>query len=150
MSWQPSRNGATGGPGAYQASYHSRALQRIDSGEEPRALEARSLLSAGRKPEALEAAGKGLAEAKDPRVRSKLYVVSALSGSADALQDLRSALYEDPDNVEALLAISDALAAKGDYRRALGYQKRAAELSPGNAGIAQRARELERLAGPQQ
>jgi tetratricopeptide (TPR) repeat protein len=62
------------------------------------------------------------------------------------MHDLRSALREDPDSLEALLAISDLLAKQREYRKAMEYAKRAAELSPGSAAIAQKAADLEKLA----
>ena len=99
------------------------------------ALEARSLLAAGRPAEALPAVDRGLSLAGSPEVRSELYAIRAAAGSDDPLRDLRSALRDNPDNVEALAAITGLLAGQKEYRKALEYAKRAAALSPGNVEL---------------
>jgi len=127
-----------------QALGFARALESKAGGEMPLLLEAQSLLSAGRSADALEAVDEGLDVVKTPANRSQLYVLRSRSGSDDPLKELRSALYEDPNNVEALSSISSLFADAGDHRKALGYLKRAAELSPDDASIVERVGELEK------
>jgi tetratricopeptide (TPR) repeat protein len=111
-------------------------------GEMPILLEARSLLALGRGAEALEAVDEGLGVVKSPANRSSLFVVRSQSGSDDPLRDLRFALYEDPDNVEALSAIAARFIDAGEKRKALGYLKRAAALSPDDEALSRRVEEL--------
>ncbi len=142
LGWQTASNL---GDHALAITY-AQALERVTPGAQPLALEARSMAAAGRGPEALQVVTKALTIADTPALRSELYVIRSTAGSADPLRDLRSALLEDQNSVEALLAMSDLLAKQQEYRKAMEYAKRAAGLSPGNAGITQRAADLERLA----
>jgi tetratricopeptide (TPR) repeat protein len=105
-------------------------------------LEARSLLAAGRKADALAAADKGLAAADTPELKSMLLAIRALAGSPDPAADLRQALREDPDNPEALVEMADILAAQGELRKAAAYAHQAALLDPRNASLAQKAADL--------
>jgi tetratricopeptide (TPR) repeat protein len=89
---------------------------------------------------------RALAAADTPALRCELYVIRSTAGSTDPLRDLRSALLDDPNNIEALLAITDLLASQREYRKAMEYAKRAAGLSPENPSITQKAADLEKLA----
>jgi len=114
------------------------------------ALEARSMIAAGRGADARVVIDHAL-DARDPgpALASELHTLRAQSGSADPLSDLRTALRENPDNVEALSAISDALAAQNDYRKAMEYARRASALDPTDAALAQKAAALARQAADQ-
>jgi len=125
---------------------YAQALARVTPGAEPLILEARSMVAAGRSPEAMQVVTQAMAVADTPALRGELYVIRSSAGSSDPLHDLRSALLEDPENVDALLAISDLMAKQQDYRKAMEYAKRAAGLAPDNPGIRQKAADLERLA----
>jgi len=129
-----------------QAVAYAQALQRVVAGAVPLTLEARSLVAAGRAPEAMTVLTRALPIADTPAIRGELYVIRSTAGSEDPMHDLRSALLADPNGVEALLAISDLLAKQQEYRKAMEYAKRAAELSPQNPGITQKAADLEKLA----
>jgi tetratricopeptide (TPR) repeat protein len=111
------------------------------------ALEARSMLAAGRPAGALVVIDHVLlAMDPAPPLASELYFLRSGSGSADPLRDLRNALIENPDNSEALSAIADVLAGQKDYRKAMEYAKRASALSPDDAVLSRKAAELSRLA----
>jgi len=137
---------ATGLGDHAQALGYAQALAGKSGGDAPMLLSARSLLSLGRNAEALEMLTRGLQTASSAARRSEMYVLRAAAGSEDPLRDLRSALREEPDNAEALVAISEALSQGGEHRKALGYMKRAAELSPGDADLARKVGDLETLA----
>ncbi len=130
-----------------QAIASAQALEKMVGGAAPLALEARAMIAWGRLPAALLIIDHAL-RARDttPSLRSDLLTLRAAAGSPDPLQDLRAALKENPDNAEALVAIAEALAAQGDHRKAAEYAKRASTLSPGNAALAQKARDYEKLA----
>jgi tetratricopeptide (TPR) repeat protein len=142
MGWQT----ASGMGDQTLAVTYAQALARVTPGAEPLVLEARSMVAAGRGSEAMQVVTQAMTVADTPSLRGQLYVIRSTAGSTDPLRDLRSALLEDPDNVEALIAISDILARQQDYRKAMEYAKRAAGLSPENPGIRQKAADLEKLA----
>ena len=146
LGWQIASR--MGDPGL--AVTYAQALARVTPGAEPLILEARAMVAAGRGPEALQVVTQAMAVADTPALRGQLYVVRSAAGSDDPLHDLRSALLEDPDNVDALLAMSDLMARQQDYRKAMEYAKRAAGLSPEDPGIRQKAADLERLAASPQ
>jgi tetratricopeptide (TPR) repeat protein len=129
-----------------RAIAYAEALQRSSSDAAPLALLARSMVAAGRTAQAMEVITRALPAAGTPALRSELYVIRSTAGSDDPLRDLRSALLEDPNNVEALIALSDILASQQEYRKAMDYAKHALLLSPGNAGLSQKVIDLERLA----
>ena len=146
LGWQIASR--MGDPGL--AVTYAQALARVTPGAEPLILEARSMVAAGRSSEAMQVVTQAMAVADTPALRGQLYVVRSAAGSDDPLHDLRSALLEDPDNVDALLAMSDLMARQQDYRKAMEYAKRAAGLSPEDPGIRQKAADLERLAASPQ
>jgi tetratricopeptide (TPR) repeat protein len=114
------------------------------------ALEARSMIAAGRPADALVVIDHALlAQEPSAALASELHTLRARAGSDDPLRDLRSALRENPDNVEALEAISDVLAAQKDYRKAAEYARRASVLDPSNAGLGQKAAGLLKQAAAQ-
>jgi tetratricopeptide (TPR) repeat protein len=125
----------------------ARALGAQEPGAESITLEARSLLAAGRASDAAAAADRGLAIAVTPQQKSSLRAIRALAGASDPLTELRQALLDDPDNLDALAAISDVLAAQGDARKAWEYAKRASQLAPNDAELARKAADLAAKAG---
>jgi tetratricopeptide (TPR) repeat protein len=66
-----------------------------------------------------------------------------------AVRYLGKAVEIDPNNIDALRALSHAYKLSKDYERALFYLKRVVELSPGNVSDLERLRELNGLAGNQ-
>jgi tetratricopeptide (TPR) repeat protein len=129
-----------------RAIHYTQTLQRVDDGAQPLALEARSLVADGMPDQAMEVVTRALAKADTPALRSELLTIRSTAGSDDPMRDLRSALLEDPQNQEALIAISDLFARQQDYRKAAAYAKQASELSPQSASLAQKAAELQRRA----
>jgi tetratricopeptide (TPR) repeat protein len=130
-------------------------LEKRESGDQALLYRIRTLVSANRDQDAADLVTSDLKNATTPAVRCTLYSLRAeatrlAGGSQDAeLADLRSALHENPDDVEALLAIADALSRTGEYRKALSYLRHAQELSPEDADIKARVASAARLAGPQ-
>jgi tetratricopeptide (TPR) repeat protein len=130
-----------------QAQVIALQLFQMTKNPEALALEARSLLSAGRPADARLVIDHVLsAMDPPPSLASELHFLRSQAGSNDPLFDLRTALKENPDNGEALSAIADVLAAQKDYRKAMEYAKRASAMAPDNAALAQKAGELAKLA----
>jgi tetratricopeptide (TPR) repeat protein len=122
-----------------QAITYARAIGTGGNPDEAQEREIRSLIAAGRAPDALAMADKGIAAASDPSVRSTFRALRAAAGSADPLSDLRQALLDNPRNGEALSAIADLFAAQGDLRKAAEFARSAASLDPQNAALAAKA-----------
>jgi tetratricopeptide (TPR) repeat protein len=135
---------ATGLGDHTKAIAYAQTLERKTGGPAPLALEARSMVSAGQPEKARVVIDHALgAMEPEPALRAELYAIRSTAASEDPQRDLRSALMEDADNVDALVGMSDHLGSQKEYRKALGYAKRAAELSPDNAAIAQRVADLQ-------
>ena len=129
-----------------QALEYAQKLFQATQSADALALEARSMIAAGRLSDAMVAIDHALlAIAPPPERASELHYLRSRAGSADPLLDLRTALRENPDNAEALAAIADVLAVQKDYRKAMEYAKRAAALVPGNPALAQKAEDLAKL-----
>jgi cytochrome c-type biogenesis protein CcmH/NrfG len=63
------------------------------------------------------------------------------------LDDLRSALFENPQNLDALRAIADTYMELRDYRRAALFLKRAVALEPNDEELQTQLREAQRMGG---
>jgi thioredoxin-like negative regulator of GroEL len=76
----------------------------------------------------------------DLEILSALHFRQALLSDSrtQQLSLLRTSLFEDPQNVDALIAMADFYMADEDYRRALIYLRQAIDLRPGDEGIRQR------------
>jgi len=130
-----------------KALAEAKRLFRATGSADSLALEARSMIAAGRPAEALVVIDHALlAMTPAAPLASELHYLRSRAGSDDPLRDLRTALRENPDNPEALEAISDALAAQKDYRKAMEYARRASALDPANADLARKAAELQKMA----
>jgi Flp pilus assembly protein TadD len=140
---------ATGLGDYSRAAVFARFLKARGGGAAAMALESRSLNAAGFPARALAEIDAALPQAGDA-LRSELYTIRAQAGSTDPAGDLRHALHYNPDNIEALVSLSDLLASQHDFRRAAAYARHAAGLSPDDAGLAQRARDLDALASPEE
>jgi len=121
-----------------QALQYAEKLSHAMQGPKPLLMMGRSEIATGRKAAAVAHVDKGLADYADPAVRSELFYLRALTDREDPkayVQDLRSSLLENPDNIEAILALSDAFIHQADYRLALIYLRRAVQLRPDDVGL---------------
>ncbi len=133
-----------------QAAAYARKLVEKGYGSAPRLLLARALHAEGNDAEARTQIEAGLMETQSAGERSMyrtlLAAMERASNADAAMKDLRSALLDDPNNIEALIAIADLLASLGQYHGAVGYLKHAAELSPEDAGLMVKIADYEKLA----
>jgi Tfp pilus assembly protein PilF len=129
-----------------RAVAYAQALERADRGAKPLALEARALVAAGQLDKARDVVTRALSAADTAALRAELLYVRSTAGSDDPMRDLRNALLVDPENLEALTAISDLFAQQKDYRKAALYARQASELSPQSASLAQKAADLQKQA----
>jgi tetratricopeptide (TPR) repeat protein len=135
-----------------QALGFAQSLEKTPGGDDALLFRVRTLVAANRPQEAQQQATADLKAATTRAVRGSLYVLRAQASrqaghnEAAILDDLRSALRENPDDRDALLAIADSLSSTHEYRKALAYLKHAEELSPGDADLRARVSEATRLA----
>lgn len=108
-----------------------------------------ALIDNGRKDEAsgmlesrLTASGSGTAKSRFYYLRSRLQ-----TGEESALGDLRSSLFEDPRNLEALIAMFEIYHRRREERRAVYYLKQALAIAPDNPRIKRYEREYSSLLG---
>jgi hypothetical protein len=77
-----------------------------------------------------------------------LYLRSRIGANEEAvLGDLRSALFEDPRNLSALIAMFEIYHRRRDERRAVYYLKQAIAIAPGNPRLKRYAGEYAALMG---
>ena len=88
-----------------------------------------------------------LPEINDPEKKSTLYYFKSLVAETEEekLQALRSSLFENLQNVEALIEISRLYTEMGDLRKSYRYLKQAAALAPDDPAVADEMRTLEEL-----
>jgi tetratricopeptide (TPR) repeat protein len=133
-----------------QAAAYARSLLAARPGSASRLLLARALHAQGDDVQTAALIETGLKGGPPPAdVSGFLTLRASLEAARDqeaALKDLRMALVADPDNRDALLAISDLLTARRDYRRAMNYLKHAASLAPDEPGLQVQIQQLEKQA----
>lgn len=101
------------------------------------ALWAESLILSGAVADARAFMLERLAQMPGGTAKSRFhYLLSTLEKEDEArLADLRSSLFEDPRNLDALVAMFDIYHARKDQRRAVYYLKQALAVSPDNARL---------------
>ena len=124
------------GLGNYEAALaYARELLALEpSSEDAVFAYITTLIDTGRRTEAstmierrLAAAGGGVHKSRYYYLRSRLR-----SGGEATMKDLRSSLFEDPRNFNALIAMFEIYHNRGDIRRAVFYLKQALAIAPDN------------------
>ena len=108
-----------------------------------------SLIDTGRQAEAAQIIDQRLTGAPGGARKSRYYYLrSRVRSDEDAiLNDLRSALFEDPKNLEALIAMFEMYHRKKDQRRAVYYLKQALAIAPDNPQLKRYETEYRALLG---
>ncbi|GMO29576.1 MAG: hypothetical protein Ta2F_04980 [Termitinemataceae bacterium] len=97
-----------------------------------------ALIENGRETDALDLIDKRLAILGTGSYKSRYYFLrSRLKTDDAALSDLRSSIFENPRNVDALKAIFEIYHNNGDEKRAVYYLRQAAALSPNDPDVIQ-------------
>lgn len=106
--------------------------ERDRTNDEAVALYASALAETGQKAEAARLIDAKLATATGGTAKSRFYYLrSRLRADEDtAMSDLRSSLFEDPRNLEALMAMMEIYRRRKDDRRTVYYLKQALALAP--------------------
>lgn len=118
-------------------SYAREAYNRPDSGDDDAAAYITALIDTGRRAEAARIIAGRLSAAGSGGQKSRYYYLrSRLDASDDeVLADLRSSLFEDPRNFDALSALFDIYHRRGDTRRAAYYLKQALAVNPAHSAL---------------
>jgi predicted Zn-dependent protease len=96
------------------------------------------LIDTGQKEEARSILESRLAQSEGAVKAEYYYLRSRLQGTLeDALQDLRSSLFEDPRNLHALMAMVEFYHSRNDQRRLVYYLKQALSFAPDNSRLRQ-------------
>ena len=109
-----------------------------------------SLIDTGRQTEAASIIEERLASSPGGTRKSRYYYLrSRVRRDEDAvLNDLRSALFEDPKNLEALMAMFEVYHRRRDERRAVYYLRQALAIAPDNPQLKRYENEYRALLGP--
>ncbi len=130
-----------------QTLTYARKLYNLKTKEEYVYYYADALHKSGKDKEAMKVINKNLKNLKDPGVKSNLYLLKGLMSKDKnrelALNFFRHALFENPDNFEALLQISYIYISKNQLRRASLYLKQAVRLRPHNPGLKIQLKQIE-------
>jgi len=122
--------------GSYAAALsHARELyNRNQPSAEEVAAYITSLIDTGRQAEASKIIDERIATVPGGVNKSRYYYLRSRlrTNEESVLNDLRSALFEDPRNLDALIAIFDIYHRKKDERRAVYYLKQALAIAPNN------------------
>jgi tetratricopeptide (TPR) repeat protein len=108
-----------------------------------------SLIDTGRTSEAARIIDQRLPSVPGGVRKSRYYYLRSRVRSDEnaVLNDLRSALFEDPKNIEALMAMFEVYHRKKDSRRAVYYLKQALALAPDNPQLKRYEMEYRSLLG---
>ncbi|MDR2701761.1 MAG: tetratricopeptide repeat protein [Spirochaetaceae bacterium] len=129
---------------------HARELyNRNQPSDEEAAAYVTSLIDTGRQAEAGKIINERIATVPSGTDKSQYYYLrSRLRTNEEAvLNDLRSALFEDPRNLDALITIFEIYHRKKDERRAVYYLKQALAIAPNNPQLSRYKTEYAALLG---
>ena len=119
--------------------------ERYPDSSDAAILYIKNLLSLNRRLQAVRILNKWIPIEKDTEKRSELYYLKSLTDDTEdaRLQSLRSALFENLQNTEALVSIASLYTEMGDVRKAYRYIKQAAAIAPEDEEIKTRMAEIE-------
>jgi tetratricopeptide (TPR) repeat protein len=138
------------GNSAAALSYARELFNRDPASEEATAAYLTALIDTGRQSEALRIIEQRLQAVSGGAQKSRYYYLrSRLRDNDDAaMNDLRSSLFEDPRNLDALIAMFEIYHRRRDERRAVYYLKQALALDPGNPQLRRHETEYRAALGP--
>ncbi len=122
-----------------QTLLYAERLYKLGTKEKYSYYYANALHASGKDKEALKLITKELKKVKSHEVKSNIYFLEALivkkKDKDKALNLLRHALFENPNNFDALLQISYLYISKNELRKASLYLKQAVRLRPNSPGL---------------
>ncbi|MDR1210780.1 MAG: tetratricopeptide repeat protein [Spirochaetaceae bacterium] len=137
------------GNNAQALSFARELYERDPSDEEGAAAYVSALIDTGRRDEAGRMIESRLAALPGGSVKSRYYYLRSRirNGDESVMNDLRSSLFEDPRNLDALIAMFEIYHRRRDERRAVYYLKQALALSSDNPQLQRYQNEYASLLG---
>ncbi|QQO11364.1 tetratricopeptide repeat protein [Breznakiella homolactica] len=122
------------GNNAAALSFARELYERDPSNEDGAIAYISALIDTGRRDEASRMIESRLASLPGGTLKSKYYYLRSRirTGEESIMNDLRSSLFEDPRNLDALIAMFEIYHRRRDERRAVYYLKQALALAPDN------------------
>ena len=132
-------------------TYARELYDRDTSNNDYAAVYISALIDNGRRDEASRMLERGLNAPIGAAVKSRFFFLrSRIQANEEAaLGDLRSSLFEDPRNLEALIAMFEIYHRRREERRAVYYQRQALAIAPENPRIKRYEKEYASLLGRQ-
>jgi tetratricopeptide (TPR) repeat protein len=124
-------------------AYARELYERDPSDDEGRVVYIAALIDAGRREEAGKMIESRLSALAGGQVKSRYYYLRSRLRTDEeaALADLRSSLFEDPRNLDTLIAMLEVYHRRKDERRAVYYLKQALAIAPGSPRLKRYERE---------
>jgi uncharacterized protein HemY len=131
------------GNNARALAYARELYERDVSGDEGIIAYVSALIDTGRQEEAVRMIEGRLAAAAGGTIKSRYYYLRSRTRTNEeaVMSDLRSSLFEDPRNVDALIAMFEIYHRRRDERRAVYYLKQALTLAPNDPQLKRYERE---------
>jgi thioredoxin-like negative regulator of GroEL len=118
--------------------------------EEGHLARAEALVALGRREEARRLINTRLAASRAGEEKSRYYYLRSLAGggSEASISDLRTSLFENPRNLDALIALFEVYHRNRDERHAVYYLRQALALAPADPRLLRYQQEYEGTAVP--
>ncbi|WP_461256667.1 tetratricopeptide repeat protein [Treponema sp. R80B11-R83G3] len=137
------------GNNARALTYARELFERDNSNHEYAAIYISALINSGRRDEAARLLESRINSASTSQIKSRYYYLrSRLQSNQDnALGDLRSSLFEDPRNLDAIIAMFQIYNDRREERRAVYYLKQGLAISPDHPVLKRYEKEYASLLG---
>ncbi|MDR0877296.1 MAG: hypothetical protein LBN21_04530 [Treponema sp.] len=137
------------GNNARALSYARELYERDSSNDEGITVYISALIDTGRQDEAGQMIESRLGAAPGGALKSRYYYLRSRvrANEESVMNDLRSSLFEDPRNLNALIAMFEIYHRRKDERRAVYYLKQALALAPDNPQLRRYETEYQGLLG---
>jgi tetratricopeptide (TPR) repeat protein len=132
-------------------AYARELYEKENSNDDYAAVYISALIDNGRREEASRLLENRISSLGNGPLRSKFFFLRSRLQTNDeaALGDLRSSLFEDPRNLDALIAMFEVYHRRREERRAVHYLRQALAISPDNPRLKRYEREYASLLGRQ-
>jgi len=137
------------GNNARALSFARELYERDSSNHEYSAIYISALINSGRRDEASRLLESRINSASTSQIKSRYYYLRSRlqSNQEDALGDLRSSLFEDPRNLDAIIAMFQIYHDRREERRAVYYLKQGLAISPDHPVLKRYEKEYASLLG---
>jgi len=137
------------GNSARALNYARELFERDNSNHDYAAIYISALINAGRRDEAARLLESRINSASTSQIKSRYYFLRSRlqANQENALGDLRSSLFEDPRNLDAIIAMFQIYHDRREERRAVYYLKQGLAISPDHPVLKRYEKEYASLLG---